>query len=74
MENFEFRKNSKLRLIIFIATNVFAQSSLYLGTTKEEFIFKPSYIILGEIEITDIDNNKIGFLTNKDHALLESRY
>ena len=61
-------------IIIFIATNVFAQSSLYLGTTKEEFIFKPPYIILGEIEITDIDNNKIGFLTNKDHALLESRY
>ena len=61
-------------IIIFIAANVFAQSSLYLGTTKEEFIFKPSYIILGEIEITDIDNNKIGFLTNKDHALLESRY
>ena len=59
-------------IIIFVATNIFAQSSLYLGTTKEEFIFKPSYIILGEIEITDIDNNKIGFLTNKDHALLES--
>ena len=51
MERKVMKKINFFIIIIFIAANVFAQSSLYLGTTKEEFIFKPSYIILGDIEL-----------------------